>query len=428
MTQLQETPSLLSADAPQWNRDLLIEFQTALERDPAADLLSLFTERYRFEHQLAQSTKLSAVGKINIKVMGELDFLFRSDPEIDLLSAFPSTYTRRISLASGPAISRRVDATTSEPEFRTKLDDVNTATVVFPLSETVQSLLFSRVGHVDANAEEYPLSNAVKHLIWNSSKLWECHVRGVVVKCSDEIVAKVITKTAKYAEYTSLDYLMEEAPDIPAPRPHGLIALGPFQVLFMSYIPGVTLTKAWPNLLPNQKSSIQQQLDELFSRLRTLQMANGHTLGGVCGEGVKELRVDECAFYKGITTTAQYSDLQFSAENHGSKTYAEFLRSFVYHDGSCSLSTPVFTHGDVRTDNIMVDWTLNADKVNVTGIIDWEDSGFYPDYYECTALTRTLGSIEENDWYLYLPDSISPSRYPQRWLVDRLWGIHLRTT
>jgi aminoglycoside phosphotransferase (APT) family kinase protein len=39
----------------------------------------------------------------------------------------------------------------------------------------------------------------------------------------------------------------------------------------------------------------------------------------------------------------------------------------------------VFTHGDVRADNIMVkrDPDIN-DRYVVTGIIDWEFSGFYP--------------------------------------------------
>ncbi|OXV10230.1 hypothetical protein Egran_02009 [Elaphomyces granulatus] len=63
-----------------------------------------------------------------------------------------------------------------------------------------------------------------------------------------------------------------------------------------------------------------------------------------------------------------------------------------------------------------------------TEIIDWEFSGFYPAYYECTVLTRTLSVVDEDDWYLYLPESISPSQFPVRWLVDRLWEIHLWTT
>ena len=89
----------------------------------------------------------------------------------------------------------------------------------------------------------------------------------------------------------------------------------------------------------------------------------------------------------------------------------------------------VFSHGDIRTGNIMVqqDTDISGDYV-VTGIIDWEDSGFYPPYYECTGLTRTLSLVDEDDWYLHLPESVSPSKFPVRWLVNQLWQIHLKTT
>ncbi|KMU75056.1 hypothetical protein CISG_04343 [Coccidioides immitis RMSCC 3703] len=230
-----------------------------------------------------------------------------------------------------------------------------------------------------------------------------------------------------YTEYTSLEFLAKQAPDVPAPRPHGLVAFGPFRVIFMSCIPGMTLTQAWPSLSHEEKLSIQGQLDEIFRRLRILRQDDGNVLGGVCGEGVKELRVDECALFKGITTAIKFNDLQFSAHHHGSSTYVEFLRSFLRNDRSTSMHESVFTHGDVRTDNIMVKQDPNGRYI-VTGIIDWEYSGFYPEYYECTGLTRTLSLVDENDWYLYLPESISPSQFPVRWLVDRLWGTHLRTT
>lgn len=112
-------------------------------------------------------------------------------------------------------------------------------------------------------------------------------------------------------------------------------------------------------------------------------------LGGVRGEGAKELRVDECALFKGITTAMQLSDLQFSACHHGSNTYVKLLRSLLENDDSL-IDGSVFTHGDVRSENIMVKQHphINGHYI-VTGIIDWEDSGFYPAYYECTALSRS---------------------------------------
>jgi hypothetical protein len=125
-----------------------------------------------------------------------------------------------------------------------------------------------------------------------------------VVKCNEDIVAKVIWGNMDYTEYTSMQFLAERAPDIPAPRTHSLIALGPFRVIFMSYIPGITLAQAWPRLSHEGKLSIQQQLEDIFCRLRSLRQEDGRELGGVCGEWVKEFRVDECALFKNITTAS----------------------------------------------------------------------------------------------------------------------------
>lgn len=117
-----------------------------------------------------------------------------------------------------------------------------------------------------------------------------------------------------------------------------------------------------------------------FCRLRTLQQDDdgSNTLGGVCGEG-EELRVDECALFKNITTTKEFEDLQFSARQHGSTTYVELLRSLLVHDNSNPMQKSVFTHGDIGTDNIMVKQDPDSSgQYIVTGIIDWEDSCFYP--------------------------------------------------
>jgi hypothetical protein len=54
----------------------------------------------------------------------------------------------------------------------------------------------------------------------------------------------------------------------------------------------------------------------------------------------------------------------------------------------------------------------------------WED----PVRGVCTSLTRTLSLTEENDWYSYLPRSISPLQFPIHWLVHRLWDIHVKTS
>ncbi|RMJ25170.1 Phosphotransferase enzyme family [Aspergillus sp. HF37] len=431
----QLTGSASASSSGSGSRDLMLEFQAELERNPQADLMSMFSDSYRHEHRNSQYHKLSHAAKINLRTLHELRDTLKNEPEANLLSKIPKNYNRGITMATGPKVLPHAEKDMPKEqgsEFRTRLDLAETATVVFPLSEKVAALLaqYSRgsSNHEPGDTKK-ALTVSLKQLLWNSQKLWESPVRGVVVKCNEDIVAKVVLGNRDYTEYTTMQFLAERAPNIPAPRAHGLIAFGPFRVIFMSYVPGIALAQAWPSLSRDGKLSIQQQLEEIFCQLRSLRQDDVKALGGVCGEGAKELRVDECTLFKGITTIREFSDLQFSASHHGSNTYVKLLRSLLEHDNSNSIhGPPVFTHGDVRTDNIMVkqDPSINGHFI-ITGIIDWEDSGFYPVYYECTTLTRTLSLVDEDDWYLYLPRSISPSKFPIRWLVDRLWGIHIRT-
>lgn len=77
------------------------------------------------------------------------------------------------------------------------------------------------------------------------------------------------------------------------------------------------------------------------------------SIWGVPGEGAKDFRVDECAVFKDITTATDFSNLQFSARHHGSNSSVLLLRSLLHYDGFNTTHDLVFTHGDVRTGNIM---------------------------------------------------------------------------
>ncbi|KAK2801102.1 hypothetical protein FQN49_008918 [Arthroderma sp. PD_2] len=198
--------------------------------------------------------------------------------------------------------------------------------------------------------------------------------------------------------------------------------LGNLRAMFMSYIPGVTIDKVWSGLSHEVKLSLKKQLSDIFSRLRCLRQDDGLELGGIGGEGVKDYRIMEVFAYKGITTAKGFNELQFSAKNRASPSYVKLLRSFLEGPNK-TLRGSVFTHGDLKKTNIMVKQDPgNANTYTVTGVIDWEDSGFYPEYHECTTLSNGQSIMSDDDWYLYVPDCISPTKFPVYWLVDRLWG------
>lgn len=82
--------------------------------------------------------------------------------------------------------------------------------------------------------------------------------QGGVLRSGDssrsDIVIKILPRSktkGPETEYSALVYLAENAPDFPAPKPHGLIELGYSLLILMSYIPSATLKSVWPNRYDN---------------------------------------------------------------------------------------------------------------------------------------------------------------------------------
>jgi hypothetical protein len=132
----------------------------------------------------------------------------------------------------------------------------------------------------------------------------------------------------------------------------------------MSYIRGQTLSDAWPELTPQHKESIQGQLNDIFSTIRTLRQADGHQLGSVNGEGAKDMRMVDRRSNKAITSAADFENFQFSNSMHASISYIHLLRGLLPGVPKGS----IFTHGDVRPANILVEMTDSGDFV-VTGTV-----------------------------------------------------------
>ena len=289
------------------------------------------------------------------------------------------------------------------------------AEIIYALSDETRKVLSSSM-EPDSGSEliEASIVILLSRMILSCEELWEFPTRGVVLKCNSRLAAKIIKGNNDYTEYTSMQYLEEHAPDVPAPRPHGLVKFGSARIMSMTYFPSTTLESAWPNLTHENKLLIQHQLNDIFLKLRALTSTGvEHILGGVNGEGVEDLRRDGHKTSETISTVAAFEDFQFSIPPHNTSSFVKFLRSLL----PPASSTVVFTHGDVRTANIMVDIDQTG-IYHVTGIIDWETSGFYPEYFESSKILYLFRLYKEEDWWQYLPPCIAPAKNPERWLID----------
>ncbi|KAF8066784.1 hypothetical protein FPV67DRAFT_1417237 [Lyophyllum atratum] len=140
----------------------------------------------------------------------------------------------------------------------------------------------------------------------------------------------------------------------------------------MEEIRGVSLDKVVDNLSKEQQLHIALQLSAILGQMRTFQ---SKTLGSITGGS-----------YRNVMAVPQ--PLQ---PKHAFATMSEFRDYFrdllvkcrrfewqIEKIMSCiPLNCPIrFTHGDLVPKNIMVDGST------VTGVIDWANAGFYPEFWE----------------------------------------------
>jgi len=296
---------------------------------------------------------------------------------------------------------------------------IGATTVVSPLSDSVQILLGV---HTHSTMQPQSLSINLRNTIESSQVIWQSKAccGHAVVKCTTRIVVKIVPNFDDHTEYTSMQYLAQHAPEIPAPKPLGLVTSNKTSYIFMSFVPGLTVDKIWSKLFKKQKVSIRDQLNDALLKLRQLKVPHGVSLGGVCGEGCKDTRRHTRICREPISTCADFEDFKFSNPHFGSSEYIALLRGL----STSHTATVVFSHGDLRAENVVVQPDQQG-NYSLTGILDWEKSGFYPDYFECTKATSNMSSSDADDWYLYLPSHASPMTYPLHWLADRVWDIHV---
>ncbi|KAH6628426.1 kinase-like domain-containing protein [Chaetomium tenue] len=368
-------------------------------------------------NRVVKTNNKTIAARFNIGVLRSLEEELLKDPEANISDLLSSSYLKNLkSFRKGDC---RPTSQTPRPlpsdDIRSRLHSDDSATIARELSTELQILLGRR----------RPLSGAVIKLLDKSEVLYKSPWAAccMVFRVSDEIVAKVTLEELITTEYRTLAYLQKHLPGFPAPRLHGVIRIGPYGLLFTSFVSGLNLEKVWPRLEDAQKRSIGTQLDKLLIDLRSLPFPPETPLGGVGGQGCKDGRRVVRISPEPILDVSQFEDFIFAGSKTASQMYTQFLRSLM----PASPAKVTFTHGDIRPANIMVredeegSWTI-------VSILDWESSGFYPEYWECVKMTNSLIPRDQDDWYLLLPESLSPRQFPVQWLIDRIWDPNLENS
>lgn len=176
-------------------------------------------------------------------------------------------------------------------------------------------------------------------------------------------------------EARTLKFISENTA-IPVPRVLDLYKFNGRTCLLMEYIDGRTLSSVWNKLSHEEKLSCMGQLSGYLSQLRALECPEPGKVQAVDGRGCWDCRIEK----------GEWGPF----ESHAAFTH------FIYYDSLCELPDEyplaqqplekikdrtwrtVFTHGDLAPHNIL--WKDGK----IVAIIDWEMSGWFPEYWEYT--------------------------------------------
>jgi aminoglycoside phosphotransferase (APT) family kinase protein len=268
--------------------------------------------------------------------------------------------------------------------------------IVWPLSPQLQNLL-----EIPATAMEVTIQGeqasvlrlTLNNLLMQGDSLYQ-YAQRAVFRISLETVVK-INKSHDTTEVHILDHIHKHSQGLPVPTPLGMITIGKWSYTFTCFIPGVPLDRIWDNLSPDKKSHVREQLNHHFAQLRRLPLPSDE---GYLGGGLTPICIAGHRFKKKssmpIANEVYFNDFLLD-DSWLEGVHIDYLRACLPSDHRI-----VMTHGDLSPLNILVE---SEDVPTITGIVDWETGGAYPEYWEYINAFRS-SFIGQGDWCLYLPE------------------------
>lgn len=182
----------------------------------------------------------------------------------------------------------------------------------------------------------------------------------------------------------------------------------------MEKVDGECLEYAWQFLDDTQRDSIVQSLRSYVLQLRTLRTPHGRKVCALNGQAVRDSRITSCDPVGPFFDEASFNDyLITTAEIFMDETILPEIRARMREDHRI-----VFTHGDLAPRNIIVK------DGKVAALIDWEQSGWYPEHWELVKAMWSPMPRKELSWEGRIA-AMFPEEDRKDWELDRELSDHM---
>ena len=189
--------------------------------------------------------------------------------------------------------------------------------------------------------------------------------------------------------------------------------------IIMQNIPGSTLEDLWSTLSQSQKHQVCTFIMQYVRKMRETPPLDRYcSLGG--GPLRHEFFRTDCStrwMYHGPFRTEHAFNFFIFQTHLGYKRedFQHCKAEFLADQASAFLQQhpSVLTHGDLRRDNIQVQFRPDRMTIESVTFLDWESAGWYPSYWEYVMMLRGCKYFLD-DWLGHVNQMLQ--KYPQEWL------------
>ncbi|GIK07224.1 hypothetical protein Aspvir_002881 [Aspergillus viridinutans] len=188
---------------------------------------------------------------------------------------------------------------------------------------------------------------------------------------------------------------------VPVPEVYGWRTDGDVKYIYMEYIRGQTLEQAWDKLEPDDLVMICRELRTIFDNLRRLEQDPSDPFVGNIARAPlydRALDSDYIPTEGPFTTAREFHDwFTFLPRRPMPDPYSVPIEPYRYElPDDCAIK---FTHSDLHRSNIII---TSHRPYRTLAIVDWEQSGWFPAYWEARKAQYSVSTKEE--WSArYLP-------------------------
>ncbi|GJN85735.1 hypothetical protein PLIIFM63780_009306 [Purpureocillium lilacinum] len=177
---------------------------------------------------------------------------------------------------------------------------------------------------------------------------------------------------------------------IPAPRPLDIAVVASSGYLFRqkeylltTQMPGRQATDCYEELSDDEMTTFVQEMQAIVSQIRSIPklVGDGYAICDSLGGPIRDHRIRDATPFGPFADEDGFNALLRNPDDSSRKGHEA-----------------VFTHADLNFRNILIDEASNEDGTigwHVTGVVDWETAGFYPEHWEYTKMLFESFRYEE---------------------------------